>query len=93
MIYYHHELFVKYNSHPTPKLVHNPNLALITLLVYDSIQGQSVERLLVILLNVVAVVVSSTREPYQEELYQPSQTKVILLLQRWVYLTLILLLV
>ena len=50
-LYYHDELFVEYNSYPTLKQVHTPDLALITLLIYDSIQGQLVERPLVILLN------------------------------------------
>lgn len=50
-IYYHDELSVEYNSHPTPKQVHNPDLAPITLLLSITIQGQAVERPLVILLN------------------------------------------
>ena len=48
---YHDELFVEYNLHPTPKQVHNKDLASITLLICDLIQGQTVERPLVILLD------------------------------------------
>ena len=50
-LYYHDELFIEYNSHLTPKRVHNPDLALITLLVCDTIQNQSVECTLVTLLD------------------------------------------
>ena len=50
-VYYHNELFAEYNSSPTPKRVHNPDLAPITLLICDSIQGHAVERPLVILLD------------------------------------------
>ena len=50
-LYYHSELFVEYNSPPTPKRVHNTDLAPITLLICDTIQGHVVERPLVILLD------------------------------------------
>ena len=51
--YYHDEMYVDYNSHPTPKkvYVHNPDLAPITLLVYETILNKPVERPLVILLD------------------------------------------
>ena len=38
-LYYHDELFVEYNSHPTPKQVHSKDLAPITLSICDLIQG------------------------------------------------------
>ena len=50
-LYYHDRLFVEYKSHPTPKQVHNLELAPITLLVRDTIQNKPVERPLVILLD------------------------------------------
>ena len=50
-LYYHNELFVEYNSPPTPKRVYNPDLAPITLLICNTIQGRTVERLLVISLD------------------------------------------
>ena len=50
-VYCYDELFVEYNSYPTLKQVHNPDLAQITLLICDLIQGQAVERPLVVLLN------------------------------------------
>lgn len=49
--YYHYELCVEYNSHPTPSCVHNPDLAPIPLLTCNSIQVQPVEYPLVILLD------------------------------------------
>ena len=51
-MYYHDEMYVEYNCHPTPKkvYVHNPDLVPITLLVYDTIKNKPVERPLVILL-------------------------------------------
>ena len=49
--YYHNELFIEYKSPPSPKRVHNLDLAPITLLVCNTIQGHVAERLLVILLN------------------------------------------
>ena len=38
-LYYHDELFVKYNLYPTLKRVHNKEFAPITLLICNSIQG------------------------------------------------------
>ena len=49
--YYHNELFIEYNSPPSPKRVHNPDLAPITLLVCNTIQGHAGERPLVALLD------------------------------------------
>ena len=43
-LYCHNELFAEYNTPPTPKRVHNPYLAPITLLICNAIQGQAVER-------------------------------------------------
>ena len=47
-LYYHNKLFVEYNSPPTWKRVHNPDLAPITLLICNTIQGHAVDRPLVI---------------------------------------------
>ena len=49
--YYHNDLFVQYNNPPTPKRVHNQDLAPITLLICDTIQNHEVGRPLVILLD------------------------------------------
>ena len=42
--YYHNGLFLQYNNPPTPKRVHNQDLAPITLLVCDTIQNHDVGR-------------------------------------------------
>ena len=51
-LYYCNELFIQYNSLSSLKQVHTPDLAPITLLVWDTIQGHAAESPLVILLDV-----------------------------------------